>query len=282
MSLQPELVLLVLLAAILHATWNALVKGSGDRLAVFAVSRAVEVLIGGAALFLLPPMAAAGWPYVLASAAIHTGYYVFLLKAYQNGDLGQVYPLARGSGPLLVAGLTAAFAAETPTAGGFAGILMVSFGIIGLAFAGGRAPGNGKAVGLALATALFIAAYTLTDGLGVRASGAPLTYAAWLFLLSGCPFAAFTAAARRRTLRADLRATWRPGTVAGVLTLAAYAVVLYAMSQGAIAYVAALRETSVLFAALIGTLVLGEPFGRRRTAAAALIAAGLIVLQVAG
>lgn len=282
MSLQPELALLVLLAALLHASWNALVKKSGERLAVFAISRAVEVMVGGTALLLLPPMASAAWPYVLASAAIHLGYYYFLLGAYGNGDLGQVYPIARGSGPLLVAGLTAATAIEVPTWGGVAGILVLSCGIIGLAFAGGQRPGSGRGIAMAFATALTIAAYTVTDGLGVRASAAPLTYAAWLFVLSGGPLAAVTALARRRTLRTDLRSAWLPGTTAGVFTLAAYGIVLYAMSQGTIAYVAALRETSVLFAALIATLALREPFGRRRIIAAGVIAAGLAVLQIAG
>jgi len=282
MSLQPHLVLLVLAAAVMHAAWNALAKSGGDKLAVFAVTQAAGTLAAAAVLPLMPPMAAAAWPFVLASAVLHNGYFFFLMKAYQNGDLGHVYPLARGSAPLLVAGLAAALAAETPTAGGLVGIALVSAGIAGLAHAGGRGPTVVKAALLAFATGLAIAAYTVVDGLGVRASGAPLAYAAWLFLLSGVPFAAATVAVRRRTLGRDLGLAWRRGAVAGLLAALGYAVVLYAMSRGALAYVAALRETSVLFAALIGALALGEPFGTRRIAAAAVIAAGLVVLQTAG
>lgn len=282
MALQPGLTLLVLLSALLHAGWNALAKSRGDKLMVFAVTWTTGGILAAVALPLLAPMAPAGWPYAVASAAIHNGYFFFLMRAYENGDLGQVYPLARGTGPLLVAGLTATLAVEMPTPGGLAGILLVSAGIASLAFAGRRLPGDGKGMALALVTALFIAAYTLCDGLGVRAAGAPLTYAAWLFVLSAVPFVAATAVVRRRTLEPDLCAAWRSGVAAGALSLVAYAVVLYAMSRGAIAYVAALRETSVLFAALIGTLALGEPFGRRRIVAATVIAAGLVVLQTTG
>jgi drug/metabolite transporter (DMT)-like permease len=282
MSLQPHLVGLVLAAALMHAAWNALGKGSGDKVAVFAVIQGVGTLFALAALPFLAPMARQAWPFVLASAVIHNGYFFLLMKAYQNGDLGHVYPLARGSAPLLVAGLTAAFAVEIPTVGGMTGIALISAGIGSLAHTGRRAPGAAKAAGLAFATALFIAAYTLVDGLGVRASGAPITYAGWLFLLSGLPFAAVTAACRRHSLRRDLGPAWRTGAIAGLLAVLGYAIVLYAMSQGAIAYVAALRETSVLFAAVIGALVLREPFGRRRVAAAGLIAAGLALLQTAG
>lgn len=282
MSLQPHLIGLVLAAALMHAAWNALGKGSGDKVAVFAVIQAVGTLFALGVLPFLAPMAREAWSFVLASVAIHNGYFFLLMKAYQNGNLGHVYPLARGSAPLLVAGFTAAFAVEILTVGGMTGIALVSAGIGSLAHTGRLAPGAAKAAGLAFATALFIAAYTLVDGLGVRASAAPLTYAGWLFLLSGLPFVAITVACRRHSLRRDLGLAWRAGAIAGLLAVLGYAIVLYAMSQGALAYVSALRETSVLFAALIGTLALGEPFGPRRIAAAGIIAIGLVVLQTAG
>lgn len=282
MSLQPHLVVLVLAAALMHASWNALGKSGGDTVAVFAVIQGVGVLAAGTVLPFLAPMAGEAWPFMLASAVIHNGYFFFLMKAYQNGDLGHVYPLARGSAPLLVAGLTMALAVETPTVGGMAGIALISIGIASLAHTGRLAPGAGRAAVLAFATALFIAAYTLVDGLGVRASAAPITYAAWLFLLAGLPFCAVTLACRRHSLGRDLGLAWRAGTMAGLLAALGYAIVLYAMSQGALAYVSALRETSVLFAALIGAIALKEPFGTRRIVAALVIAAGLIVLQTAG
>lgn len=282
MSLQPHLVLLVLAAALMHATWNALAKGSGDKVAVFAVTQAVGTLAAAAVLPFLQPMADDAWPFMLASAAIHNGYFFFLMKAYQNGDLGHVYPLARGSAPILVAGLGAALVVETPTAGGMAGIGLISVGIASLAHTGGLGRSAVKAAALAFTTALFIAAYTLVDGLGVRASAAPITYAAWLFLLAGLPFCTVTVVFRRRTLGRDLDRAWRPGVGAGLLAALGYAIVLYTMSQGALAYVSALRETSVLFAALIGAIALREPFGARRIVAALVIAGGMIVLQTAG
>ncbi|MBI2977570.1 MAG: EamA family transporter [Rhodospirillales bacterium] len=211
-----------------------------------------------------------------------------LLQAYRFGDLSHVYPLARGVAPLTVAVLAAALAGEVPTAGGAFGIALVSAGLVSLMFAGGRPPelgkeGNGaKAVGFAVVTGLFIAFYTVVDGLGIRASGAALGYIVWLNVGEGIPFMAAAIATRPKEVRPFLKANWRRTTSTGVLVVAAYALVLFALSQGAMAHVSALRETSVLFAAAIGALFLKEPFGRVRAAAAAAIVAGVVIMQTLG
>ena len=283
MSLQPELAALVLLAAITHASWNALAKGSGDRLITIALIQGMPTVLALFFLPLVPVPAAPAVPYLIASIIIHNGYFFFLMKSYQDGDLGHVYPLARGSAPMLVAILTSALAIETPSPGGIVGILLVSAGIVSLAFAGNaHYPRGAKPVRLALTTGLCITAYTLCDGLGTRTAGTPFSYIVWLFLFSGMPFCVVTAIVRRETLGANLRKSWKSGTIAGTLSALAYALVLYAMSQSALAYVSALRETSVLFAALIGTIVMKEPLGLHRIAAAGAITAGIIVMQIAG
>ncbi|MBC8158472.1 MAG: EamA family transporter [Alphaproteobacteria bacterium] len=283
MSLQPELAALVLFAAVVHATWNALAKGSGDRLMTVAVIQGSQTVF---ALFFVPFVAIPAieaWPYLIGSVVIHTGYFYFLMKAYEDGDLSHVYPLARGSAPLLVALMTSALVIETPNAAGMVGIVLVSLGIVSLAFVGnGHYPSGAKPVRLALTTGLFISAYTLCDGLGTRTGDTPFSYIVWLFLWSGVPFCIATAFVRRKTLIVDLAKRWKWGATAGVLSALAYSLVLYAMSQSAMAYVSALRETSVLFAALIGIIAMKEPLGFRRIAAAAIITAGIIVMQVAG
>ncbi|MBT3358615.1 MAG: EamA family transporter [Rhodospirillales bacterium] len=283
MSLQPEIVALVLLAAVVHATWNALAKGSGDKLITVAVIQGSQTVFALFALPFVPVPSLEAFPYLIASVVIHTGYFYFLMKAYEDGDLSHVYPLARGSAPLLVAILTSVLAIETPSMGGIAGILLVSAGIISLGFVGnGHYPSGARPVRLALTTGLFISAYTLSDGLGTRAGDQPFSYIVWLFLWSGIPFCMATAYVRRKTLFGDVAKRWKAGAAAGFMSALAYALVLYAMSLNAMAYVSALRETSVLFAALIGIIAMKEPLGLRRILAAGAITVGIIVMQVAG
>jgi len=237
---------------------------------------------------LVPVPAPESWPYLIASIAIHNFYYVVLLQAYRFGDLSHVYPLARGIAPLTVAVLAGALAGEVPTAGGSFGIALVSAGLVSLMFAGHRPPefgkeGDGaKAVGFAIVTGLFIAFYTVVDGLGIRASGAALGYIVWLNVGEGIPFMVAAIATRPTEVAPFLKSNWRRTTATGVLAMAAYGLVLFALNQGAMAHVSALRETSVLFAAAIGTLLLKEPFGRARVAAAAAIVAGVVMMQTLG
>jgi len=288
MALQLHLVALVLLAALLHATWNAVVKAAGDRFLTFTAVRGTGTVVAICLLPLVPVPAPESWPYLIASIAVHNFYYVVLLQAYRFGDLSHVYPLARGVAPLTVAMLAAAFAGEVPTAGGAFGIALVSAGLVSLMFAGGRPPMLGeeghaaKAVGFAVMTGLFIAFYTVVDGLGIRASGATFGYIVWLNVGEGIPFMMAALATRPTKIGPFLKANWRRTTSTGLLAVAAYGLVLYALSEGAMAHVSALRETSVLFAAAIGALFLKEPFGRVRVAAAVIIVAGVVMMQTLG
>ncbi len=281
MDLQLHLVFLVLLAAVLHASWNAIVKSSGDRFLTFTAIRGTGTVLGLLGVAFVPFPAAPAWPYLIAGVVIHNCYYVGLLQAYRFGDLSHVYPLARGVAPVTVAVLAAVFAGEMPNAGGMAGILLVSAGTIGLMVSGpGFKDGGLKPVLLAAVTGLFIASYTVVDGLGIRLGETAFGYIVWLNAGEGLPFMLAALVLKPRQAGTFLKRNWPRTTGAGVVMVLAYGLVLYALGQGAMAHVSALRETSVLFAVVIGVVVLREPFGWRRIAAAAVIVAGVILLQV--
>jgi drug/metabolite transporter (DMT)-like permease len=279
--IPPVMVGAVLLAAVLHATWNSLAKTIGDQLIGFVLIDVASMVVCLVAIPLVAPPAVSSWPFIAASACLHVGYKLVLMRSYKLGDLSQVYPVARGVAPLLVAAFAAAFVGERLGPPQLAGVVLVSVGLASLALGGGRpAVGERPAIAFALGTGAFIAAYTVTDGLGVRHAGTALGYAAWLFLVDGIPIPVYALAARRGTLQASLRPAWQAGTAAGVLSLVAYGLVLWAQTRGALAAVAALRETSVIVAAAIGALVLGERFGRLRVLAATLVACGIVLLNL--
>jgi drug/metabolite transporter (DMT)-like permease len=282
MTLPMEAVALVLFAAFLHASWNALVKAGSDRLMVLALANAMGVLIS----LLIAPFASlplpASWPFLLSSVLLHTGYYFFLIHAYRVGDLSHVYPLARGLSPILVALLAALFANEVPSPWGMLGVGLACAGIMSLAFESGPPwRGDPRPLAYAAGTALFIAAYTLADGMGVRRAGNALSYIVWLMIIDGLPIIFFTAYRRRRELIAALGGNWRTGCASGFLQFSAYGLVIWALSFGAMASVSALRETSVIFAAFIGAFVLKERVGVLRIAAAILVALGIALMRVA-
>ncbi len=283
MTLQFHLVLLVLLAAVIHAFWNAVVKSAGDRVLTMTLIHFTGTVVAAFVLFFVGFPEPAVWPYLLLSVVIHSFYYVFLLLSYRVGDLSQVYPIARGSSPLLVVVLAMGMAGEMPSPGVIAGVSLVSVGIISLTFAQGRISRSGLVpIGLALTTGALIASYTVVDGLGVRAGSSPWVYIAWLNFLEGIPITLWAVTRRRRQIAPFLSAHWKTGVLGGLLALLAYGAALYALNQGAMAHVSALRETSVLFATVIGAVILKEGFGWRRMAAAALITTGIFVLQVMG
>jgi drug/metabolite transporter (DMT)-like permease len=271
---------LVLAAAFLHASWNALVKVGGDPFIRLAIVNAVG---GLCALPLLPLVAVpdvAAWPYLAASVVAHHAYYIALAYGYRFGDLSHVYPIARGIAPALVAGAAWAVAGENPGPLGLLAVLVISGGILSLAFTSGWRIVAPKPVLLALLTGVTIAAYTISDGLGGRTSGEVLGYIAWLFVIDALPFTILVGWRRRSDLAKALERSWRPAALGGVLSAIAYALVIWAMSLAPMAHVSALRETSVIIAALIGTRLMREPFGRRRVLAASLVALGIILLQV--
>jgi drug/metabolite transporter (DMT)-like permease len=228
---------------------------------------------------LVPFPALEAWPYIAASSVIHFGYYVTLSQAYRTGDLSFAYPLMRGTAPLLVTILGVIVLRELPSAQMAVGIALISLGIVSIAFVQRRVHSRAAAY-WAFANACIIAMYTLVDGAGARASGNAASYVVWLIFLEGIPFVVWVLARRGRPALAYLRRSMRIGLVGGGCSLAAYGIVLWAMTRAPIAAVAALRETSVLFAALLGSIWLKEGFGWRRLAGAASVVAGIAALKL--
>lgn len=282
MTLTLEAAGLVLMAALFHAGWNALVKTSGNRLAVVAMLNGVGAIVALLALPFVQAPARESWVFLGASIVLHSGYYFFLIGAYRVGDLSHVYPLARGLSPLLVAGAATVFAGEVLPPLAFAGVLLACTGIVSLSFDQGPPwRSDWRPLLFAACTAVFIASYTIVDGIGVRAAGSVAGYIVWLFALDAIPIVAVAWFLRRRELRWTVRSEWKKGLVGGVLALCAYGLVIWAMSLAPMGAVSALRETSVIFAALIGTLLLKERFGRLRLSAAVAVAAGIMLMNFA-
>jgi drug/metabolite transporter (DMT)-like permease len=278
--MDPLVLSLVLAAALLHASWNALVKAGGDPFVRLAVVNAVGGLCAVPLLLLVDLPALESWPYLFGSVVVHHGYYLALGYGYRFGDLSHVYPIARGMAPPLVALAAWMFAGEDIGLLGLIAILVISGGIVSLAFTDDGRLVAFRPLALGMATGFTIAAYTLFDGLGGRAAGDVFSYIAWLFVIDAVPFSLIVAARYRRRLGPALAACWRPAAFGGALSVVAYGLVIWAMSLTPLAAVSALRETSVIIAALIGTRLLREPFGTRRVLAASLVAAGVVLLQV--
>jgi drug/metabolite transporter (DMT)-like permease len=283
MELTFGITLAVLGAGLLHAACNALLKSApgGDALLDTATVVAGSSLWGCAVVPFVGVPASAAWPYMAISAVIHFGYYLTLAQAYRTGDLSFAYPLMRGSAPLIVALLGIAFLGELPTAPMALGIVLISLGIVSIAFVGGgRRRHPPSAAYWAFANAGLIALYTLVDATGARASGNAAAYVSWLIFLEGLPFLFWVFARRGKTAWNYVRASAPRGLIGGACSLAAYGIVLWAMTRAPVAAVAALRETSVLFAALIGSLWLKEGFGLPRLAGAASVVAGVAALKL--
>lgn len=281
MKLDLAVAGLVLFSALLHASWNALVKSDRDRLISFAMIQGTGMTMAAALLpfFAVPNLEA--WPYLIASTVVHNFYYFFLLEAYRHGDLSHVYPIARGLGPLLVAIFSGRLAGEYLSAAEASGVGLVSIGIASLAFGHGLPKDHEwRPVLFAAGTGVFIASYTLIDGLGVRTAHDPLAYIVWLNLLEGPVVIAAAIAARGHAVIPHLRQNWWRGAAGGAMGAIGYGISMWAMSAGALAHVAALRETSVLFAALIGAVLLHEGFGKRRIVAAMFVVAGLLLMNL--
>jgi drug/metabolite transporter (DMT)-like permease len=271
----------VLGAALMHAAWNAIVKVGLDR---FSSILLMSIAQGGIAACLLPlfpvPLAEA-WPWVVGSALLHIGYKLFLIRAYEHGDLSQVYPLARGTAPLIVALVGAAFLDESMTGGKWAAVLAIALGVILMSRNGGGLERlSRKALGYALGTACFTAAYTLVDGVGARIAATASGYTLWMFSLDACGMTAVAAATRGAGALRRLAPAWRSGVAAGALSLGAYWIAIWAFTLAPLALVAALRETSVMFAMLIGVFLLGERANGWRWLSVGLILAGVVLMRV--
>jgi drug/metabolite transporter (DMT)-like permease len=280
-ELSLGITLAVLGAGLLHAGWNALLKGAtgGDPMLDTAGVVAASSLW---ALLVIPfagTPARAAWWFMAASSVIHFGYYITLARAYRIGDLSFAYPLMRGTAPLLVALLGVVLLGERLTLHVAIGIRLICGGIVSIAFVR-RQRHSKAAAGWAFANAAIIAAYTLVDGAGARASGDAIAYVSWLIFLEGLPFLVWIYARNRMHAVHYVRRAWRRHLLGGACSLAAYGIVLWAMTRAPVAAVAALRETSVLFAALFGSLWLKEGFGVMRIAGAASVVLGVAALRL--
>lgn len=273
------LYILVLIAAVAHASWNAVIKTSADRLLMLTFMRVVGFCLGLVVACLVPPPSARSVMVLICAAAFHYAYYYLMLRTYSTGDMSQVYPISRGTAPLLVALLAAILAGEVLAPTTAAAVVILSAGILALAVSGHSR--NRQAVGFALLTGIAIATYSFLSGVGVRESGSVLGYAAWLEIATSVGMVSVMLMRTRSQIVDFARQRWRPGLTAGLLSAGGYATALWAMSELPLAPVIALRETSVVFAAIIGSVVLGEGFAAWRIAAAAAVLVGVVLLGTA-
>lgn len=270
----------VLGAAFLHAGWNALIKLGAERFTGMALFTVAQGAIGLAVIAARPWPVAEAWPWLVASGLTHAAYKGFLVLAYGAGDLSRVYPISRGAAPLMVLAVSAAVLAEPIAPAARLGIVVLGGGILLMARGALRAGEARRLVPLALATALTTACYTLVDGLGARVSGDAVGYVGWLFVIDAAVFATAVALARGRgAFRARPR-DWALGAAGASASYLAYAIAVWAMTVAPLALVAALRETSILFAVIIGWLAFGERMDRNKAAAAALIVAGVALTRL--
>lgn len=270
---------LVLSAAFLHATWNAMLKHASERAVTMGLIALAHVLFGIVLAYGAPVPAPASWPYIAASTVIHWFYYWFLLAAYRLGDLSQVYPIARGAAPLIVATTGWLVAGEALNPAGWTGIAMTSFGIMVLAFTARDGRSDARAIGAALLTGAMIASYSVVDGLGVRVAETPLGYIGWLFVLEGCVMFYIFWRERGRLAVLSPR-VYLMGIGGGALSATAYGIVIFAATLAPIGPISAVRESSVLIAALIGVVMFGERPWRMRVLSAAIVAMGVVLLTV--
>jgi phosphonate utilization associated putative membrane protein len=289
LALTWPVIAAVLFGALLHAGWNALVKSSGDKTVDTALVHFLGALVALPFALMVGLPRPESWPFIAASLFIHIGYYIALAGAYKHGELGLTYPIMRGFAPLLVALGSSAVIGEVPTPGAWFGIIGITIGValVGLAHPG-EALHHHKALAYAFANAAIIATYTFTDGLGVRAEvgqgGDALRYVLILFVLDGLPYPLLVWSRRgpqgRRDIVAYARQRWSLAALGGAASIGSYAIALWAMTKAPVASVAALRETSVLFAAVLGTLLLKEKFGLQRALGTGVVVAGVMALRL--
>ncbi len=270
----------VLAAAFLHAAWNALIKQGGDKFAALLVMVLFEGAIGLAILATRPWPEAHVWPWLLASGAIHTLYMLALSYAYEHGDLSRVYPISRGAAPMIVLAIGALVLSDRLTGLETLGILVLGFGIITMAHGVFSQNESRRLLPFALLTATATAAYTLVDGHGARISGDPMAFVAWMFFLEMLMFTTLAIVLRHASLpHMDARG-WLSGALAAAASYGAYLIAVWAMTKAPIALVSALRETSILFAVLIGWLIFGDRMHRSKAVAALLIVAGVALTRL--
>jgi drug/metabolite transporter (DMT)-like permease len=280
--MENAVFLAVLFAAACHAGWNALIKVGLDPLSTTTL---ISVGSGVVALLFLPFVGVPAWvtwPWLAASIAIHLIYFASLIESYRTGDLGQVYPIARGSAPLMTGVVTTIFVGERLSSVGWIGIIVLVAGVLLLSARGGRelVRIDRRAVGFAFFTALTICAYSVVDGIGARLSANPNAYSLWLFVGIAIVMVPYALYRDGRKVLPAMHSYWQRGFAGGALQLLSYGIAIWAMTAAPIAIVATLRETSVLFGAAIAVLVLKEPLRAVRVVAACLIVCGLILIRL--
>lgn len=277
-----EVMLAVLLGALLHALWNAMIRSSTNRTldTVLVVSGAGAIML--CALPFAPLPAPPSWPYLIASGVIHVAYFMLVALAYRDGALSFVYPIMRGSAPAMSAIAAALLLSEVPAAGGWLGVSLICGGVMLLAGDSWRTRSfHARSALFAAGTACVIVVYTLIDGIGVRLSGHAASYTGWVFLLTAVPLLVIFLARDHANTASYLQQHWQRGLFGGFCALASYALALWAMTRAPIALVAALRETAVIFAALIAAIVLRERITRVRYLSILIVTAGAITIKLA-
>jgi drug/metabolite transporter (DMT)-like permease len=272
----------VLAAALLHAAWNAVVKVGLDHFSAIVLLSLAQALVCLVLLLFFPAPAVAAWPWIAASVGLHVGYKIFLTWAYSYGDLSQIYPIARGVAPMIVAVASAAMLGEPLSPVGLAAVFLVAVGVLLMSVhrGAGRAKLTPTGLGYALGTAAFTAAYTMVDGIGARLALSAHAFVFWMFVGDGLGMLVFAWLARGPAAFPALMPAWRTGLLAGIMSLGSYWIAVWAFTRAPIALVAALRETSVLFAMLMAVLLLKEPVGWSRWLAAAMITAGVVFMRL--
>ncbi|MDT6940486.1 DMT family transporter [Brucella pseudogrignonensis] len=280
--MSGTVLLIVLCGAFFHASWNAIVKGGSDK---FFAAACVVGFAGLIALFFLPFLPLphpSSWKFIGLSTITQIFYMSLVAAAYKSGDMSEAYPIMRGTPPLLVAIVSFPLIGEAMGWGSWLGIVLICAGVLAMALEARRRNGgtSSKTALLALANAGFIAAYTIIDGVGVRASGHTLSYTLWLFLINAFPLGFWALYREPDRFIQYIRNHWRPSLIGGIGTLLSYGLALWAMTMAPIAVVAALRETAILFGILISAFILKEKVGLPRVLAAGLIVLGAITLRL--
>lgn len=276
--MSPIVIGLLLASALIHAVWNAIVRNGEDRFWSLAIICLVGAIAALPFAIALGPPATPSWPYLILSSVLQIGYCLFLVRAYRDGDLSSVYPIARGSAPLLVTLGAAVVAGEWPNDAGLMGILCVSFGIVLLTLGNNRP--DAKSAAAALATGVFIAGYMVVDGVGVRLSDSATSYAAWQAVVAGVLISLSFIVIRRRVPGLPHGKEGALVIGAGILGTLGYCIAIWAMSRSPMGGVSAVRETSILFAALIGTFILREKMTVQKALGALTVTIGVVCLSV--
>ena len=277
--MSPTIFETILLAAVLHALWNAIVKAGDNTLLTTVLVTASAALWAAILLPVLPSPNPASWPYIAISAALQVVYFTLVARIYRVADMSQTYPIMRGAAPLIVAIAGTVFLGENLSSRAWLGIFIICSGILMMLWT--EVQKSLQGLMLALLNALIISGYTLVDGVGVRLSAAPASYTLWIFLITGATIACWAAFTQWTKTLHYLRKNWHLGAVGGFGTLVSYGLALYAMTKAPVAVVAALRETSILFSAVISWLILKEHITSTRLVSVCVIAAGAITLRLA-